>query len=63
MRATLPSAAALVLLAAGALAAQAARPKAGQAAPGFTAKTVDGATVSLAALRGKVVLLNFWASY
>jgi thiol-disulfide isomerase/thioredoxin len=33
------------------------------AAPEFAAKGMDGGTVSLAAARGKVVLLNFWATW
>jgi thiol-disulfide isomerase/thioredoxin len=33
------------------------------AAPEFSAKGMDGHTVSLAAARGKVVLLNFWATW
>jgi peroxiredoxin len=32
-------------------------------APGFVLKNMDGEHVSLAALRGKVVLLNFWATW
>ncbi len=32
-------------------------------APNFTLTTLDGATVSLAALRGKVVVLDFWATW
>jgi peroxiredoxin len=36
--------------------------KVGQNAPQFTAKTMDGASVSLADYRGKVVLLDFWAA-
>lgn len=31
--------------------------------PEFSGRTVEGHPVSLAALRGKVVLLNFWASW
>lgn len=32
-------------------------------APALEAKTLDGKAVSLASLRGKVVLLNFWATW
>jgi hypothetical protein len=35
----------------------------GMLAPLFTAESVDGKPVSLASLRGKTVLLNFWASW
>jgi peroxiredoxin len=35
----------------------------GKPAPGFSLKTFDGTPVSLAALRGKVVLLDFWATF
>ena len=35
-------------------------PQEGMPAPAFSARTLDGKTVSLAALRGKVVVLNFW---
>ena len=31
--------------------------------PNFTVEMFDGSTVSLAELRGKVVLLNFWATW
>jgi thiol-disulfide isomerase/thioredoxin len=33
------------------------------AAPAFGVKGIDGSTVNLAAARGKVVLLNFWATW
>lgn len=36
---------------------------AGETAPGFTVQTFDGKTVSLSDLHGKVVLVNFWASW
>lgn len=36
---------------------------AGKPAPAFSLKTFDGTTVSLASLRGKVVLLDFWATF
>lgn len=35
----------------------------GKPAPAFTLKTFDGRTVSLADYRGKVVLLDFWATF
>lgn len=35
----------------------------GTPAPAFTASDVNGAQVSLSAMRGKVVYLNFWASW
>lgn len=35
----------------------------GAPAPGFTVKGVDGATHSLSDYRGKVVVLNFWATW
>ncbi len=35
----------------------------GQIAPDFTLKTLAGETVSLSDFRGKVVLVNFWASW
>lgn len=38
-------------------------PKIGGPAPNFTLKRLDGGRLSLAALRGKPVVLNFWASW
>jgi peroxiredoxin len=35
-------------------------PQEGMRAPAFTVRTLDGQTVSLSDLRGKVVVLNFW---
>src|SRR5437660_1587380 len=35
----------------------------GQPAPDFTATTLDGQTVRLVDLRGKVVVLDFWATW
>lgn len=35
----------------------------GQSAPAFTATTLDGQPVSLADLSGKLVVLNFWATW
>jgi thiol-disulfide isomerase/thioredoxin len=37
--------------------------KAGSSAPDFAYSTVEGASGSLAELKGKVVLLNLWASW
>src|SRR5262245_36028272 len=35
----------------------------GQPAPDFSAQTLDGQTVRLSDLRGKVVVLDFWATW
>jgi len=35
----------------------------GAAAPGFELASLDGGAVSLASLRGQVVLVNFWATW
>src|SRR6056297_1636874 len=37
--------------------------KVGSVAPDFTLKTYRGDTVTLSKLRGKVVLINFWATW
>jgi thiol-disulfide isomerase/thioredoxin len=54
-----------ILLGAAALLATpaAAAPRQGRPAPDFHAVTLDGRSLSLSSLRGKVVLLNFWASW
>jgi len=40
-----------------------AAPKVGSPAPDFQIKTTDGQMENLAALRGKVVILTFWATW
>ena len=37
--------------------------KEGQAAPAFTVEMFDGTSIRLSDLKGKVVLLNFWATW
>lgn len=39
------------------------QPQPGEAAPLFTLTTFDGQSVSLADLKGKIVVVNFWASW
>lgn len=39
------------------------RAKAGTLAPNFTVEMIDGSRITLADLRGKVVLVNFWATW
>jgi peroxiredoxin len=38
-------------------------PEVGSYAPPFVLKDLEGKTVSLESLKGKVILLNFWATY
>ena len=45
------------------LEADTAAPQEGQPAPDFTLRTLDGGEVRLHELRGKVVVLNFWATW
>jgi len=42
---------------------QAGPPRVGQLAPDFTLKDVKGRSYTLSELRGKVVLVNFWATW
>jgi peroxiredoxin len=62
MRKTLLFALPLALFAS-APAAQAGTPKVGEAAPDFQLTLVNGQKVTLADLRGQVVVLNFWATW
>jgi len=39
------------------------QPEKGQAAPDFTLEDADGRDLTLSDLKGKVVLLNFWATW
>ncbi len=52
-----------LLLAILASACLAASPKEGQPAPPFAVKTLDGRQIDSADLKGKVVLLHFWATW
>jgi cytochrome c biogenesis protein CcmG/thiol:disulfide interchange protein DsbE len=38
-------------------------PQTGFLAPDFTAQTIEGGTITLSNLRGKVILVNIWASW
>ena len=38
-------------------------PAVGQPAPALIARTFDGRTIDIATLRGKLIVLNFWASW
>lgn len=63
-RGALALALALAWLLQGAASARAGGPPAvGEAAPPFVARSFTGDTIDLAALRGQVVVLNFWASW
>jgi peroxiredoxin len=53
----------LASLAGGALASVARPQTVGQAAPAFELETLDGGRASLDELRGRPVLINFWASW
>jgi len=48
---------------AGGLAAAPPPPKIGDPAPAFTLQTLDGKTVSSESLKGKTVLIDFWATW
>lgn len=64
MRNRRPGIAGAVIAAAWALAGPIlAAPKVGQPAPDFTVTTFGGHTVSLADLKGDVIILNFWATW
>jgi cytochrome oxidase Cu insertion factor (SCO1/SenC/PrrC family) len=52
---------AMVLTQRGSNAAQSGPARAGRPAPDFTLKTFDGQSISLSTLKGKAVLVNFWA--
>ena len=53
----------LIILGVALLRTQQGQPNPGQKAPTFTLTTFEGKEVSLESLKGKVVLLNFWASW
>lgn len=53
----------LALIAAPAIAAPALAPWSGAAAPSLSLRDLEGRTHSLAAYRGKVLLVNFWATW
>lgn len=61
----LPGSAALFVLVAGCAAGEARPlpPVVGEPAPGYAAPTLRGDTLSLASLRGDVVLVNLWATW
>ncbi|MGH9468113.1 MAG: TlpA family protein disulfide reductase [Terriglobales bacterium] len=53
----------LLALALGALAGCSSRARPGRAVPGFHLTLLNGQKVTLASFRGRVVVLNFWASW
>jgi cytochrome c biogenesis protein CcmG/thiol:disulfide interchange protein DsbE len=53
----------LIILAAGLLRSQQGSVNVGQRIPDFTLTTFDGQTIRSADLRGKVLVINFWASW
>ena len=53
----------LALLLLAATPALAAKPKVGELAPPFSVKTLDGRRINSDELAGKVVILNFWATW
>jgi cytochrome c-type biogenesis protein len=57
------SATLLVALFIGACAQERQIPEVGRPAPAYTAESLQGDTVSIASLKGKVVLLNVWATW
>src|SRR5437867_2892698 len=54
---------AIVTLLAWAVRTRGAPPLAAGVAPDFTLKTFEGETIALSQLRGKAVIVNFWASW
>lgn len=54
---------AALLVACASIASAQATPAVGQPAPPLIARTFGGEKIDLAALRGKIVVLNFWASW
>jgi peroxiredoxin len=54
---------AFLCLLAGGLAASAAPLRIGDPTPAFNLQTLDGKTITIASLKGKVVLLDFWATW
>jgi len=59
----LRAALALCLLAPAVACADALQPGTGAPAPALTGKTLDGGTFALEAYRGRVVIVNFWATW